>query len=60
MNNSPVAIAAAIASVNAGFEEDENGFETEITEFGKCFGTADFKEGTQAFLEKRKAKFPGK
>ena len=24
-----------------------------------CFGTADFKEGTTAFLEKRKADFKG-
>ncbi len=60
LRNSPVAIASAIASINAGYEDGENGFDTEITEFGKCFGTADFKEGTQAFLEKRKAKFPGK
>ena len=60
INNSPVAIAAAITAVNAGFEDGENGFEEEITQFGKCFGTADFQEGTQAFLEKRKAKFPGK
>jgi enoyl-CoA hydratase len=60
MRNSSVAIAAAIAAVNANFEDGENGFDTEISEFGKCFGTADFKEGTQAFLEKRKAKFPGK
>ncbi len=58
--NSPVAIAAAIVAINSSFEDGENGFETEITEFGKCFGTADFKEGTQAFLEKRKAQFPGK
>ena len=60
MRNSSVAIAAAIVAVNSNYEEGENGFETEITEFGKCFGTADFKEGTQAFLQKRKADFPGK
>jgi len=60
MNNSSVAIASAIAAINANYEDGENGFETEITEFGKCFGTADFKEGTKAFLEKRKANFPGK
>jgi enoyl-CoA hydratase len=57
--NSSVAIAAAINAVNAGFKDGENGFDAEITEFGKCFGTADFKEGTQAFLGKRKPIFPG-
>lgn len=58
-NNSPVAISYAIKAVNAGFKYDADGFKTEISAFGKCFGTADFKEGTTAFLEKRKARFPG-
>lgn len=59
MRNSTVAIAAAIRAVNANYEDGTNGFYTEIEEFGKSFGTADFKEGTTAFLEKRKADFPG-
>ena len=60
MRNSLVAIGAAIKSVNANFEDGVNGFEIEISEFGNCFGTEDFKEGTTAFLQKRKANFPGK
>ena len=60
LRNSPVAIGYAIKAVNANFEDGVNGFKTEIKSFGKCFGTADFKEGTTAFLEKRKAAFLGK
>ncbi|WP_055436416.1 enoyl-CoA hydratase/isomerase family protein [Lacinutrix algicola] len=60
MRNSSVAISKAINAVNANFKDGVNGFETEIEEFGNCFGTEDFKEGTTAFLEKRKADFPGK
>jgi enoyl-CoA hydratase len=59
MKNSPVAIGKAIEAVNANFTDGINGFETEIKNFGKCFGTGDFKEGTTAFLEKRKADFKG-
>lgn len=55
--NSPMAISSAIKSVNAGFIDGIDGFEVEKIEFGKCFGTEQFTEGTTAFLEKRKANF---
>jgi len=57
--NSPVAITAAIKAINANYEDGINGYEVEIEEFGNCFGTDDFAEGTSAFLEKRKADFSG-
>lgn len=56
----PIAIAKCIEAANAVFDEKMNGFEVEITAFGECFDTADMKEGTTAFLQKRKPLFIGK
>ena len=59
LRNSSVAISAAIVAINANFEDGVNGFDAEINAFGECFGTEDFREGTTAFLEKRKPNFSG-
>ena len=53
-----IQIAFAIQSVNAAF--DDNGYQTEAAFFGQCMRTKDFKEGVDAFLNKRKANFTGK
>jgi enoyl-CoA hydratase len=55
----PLAVSAAIKSIIASVNND-NGYAVEIEAFGKCFETADFKEGVTAFVEKRKAIFLGK
>ena len=52
-----MAIGNAIKSINASFIDGVDGFEVEKKEFGNCFGTPEFIEGTTAFMEKRKANF---
>jgi len=54
-SNSSTAIAKAIQAVNAS--DTREGFATEIKSFGELFDSADFKEGTTAFIEKRKPNF---
>lgn len=56
----PVAIAKIIETVNAHFQDGEDGFAREVQEFGNTVGTADFREGVAAFVEKRKPVFQGK
>lgn len=59
-SKAPVAIAKCIEVANAAFEAGNKGFAEEVAAFGECFVTEDMKEGTAAFLEKRKAVFTGR
>ncbi len=56
----PLAISRCITAANAVFNQARNGYDIEIEAFGECFKTDDMKEGTAAFLEKRKPNFSGK
>lgn len=59
-SKAPLAVAGCIQAANAVFDEKQNGYAIEIDIFGELFDTADAKEGTAAFLGKRKANFTGK
>jgi len=60
-SNAPIAIKYSLEAVNKGLETSQaEGMALEASLFGLCAGTDDKKEGTQAFLEKRKPRFQGK
>lgn len=61
MANAPIAIGLAKQSINEGYDLDADAaIAHENDLFGRCFATADQKEGMDAFLNKRKAAFTNK
>jgi enoyl-CoA hydratase len=60
-SNAPVAVKYSLDAVNKGLETSQaEGLSLEASLFGLCAGTEDKKEGTSAFLEKRKPQFQGR
>lgn len=59
-SNAPLAVARAMEAVHRGLDATlAEGLAIEASLFGSTFGTADMREGTRAFLEKRAPGFTG-
>jgi enoyl-CoA hydratase/carnithine racemase len=59
--NAPIAVRYTLEAVNKGLETTQDeGLSLEASYFGLCAATEDKKEGTTAFLEKRKPQFQGR
>ena len=65
-SKAPIAIGKVIECINVAVVSDsaytngKSGYDKEVEAFGDCFVTEDMKEGTTAFMEKRKANFTGR
>lgn len=61
-SKAPIAISKVIECINTAVVNETNtsGYLKEVEAFGDCFATEDMKEGTTAFLEKRKSNFVGR
>ncbi|ELR69739.1 Enoyl-CoA hydratase [Fulvivirga imtechensis AK7] len=59
LSKAPLAVGMVINCVNAYYSAEENGYQTEANFFSNCTKTEDFREGTKAFIEKRKPDFKG-
>jgi len=58
MKNGPAAVGAALKCIHKGFDEPlENGLDIELNVFAELFETDEQREGTTAFVEKRKPNF---
>jgi enoyl-CoA hydratase len=59
--SAPIALAGILDAVLAGGEcALDQGLDYEAQTFATCFATEDMREGTKAFLERRKASFSGR
>jgi enoyl-CoA hydratase len=60
LENGPLAVRACLETVDSGLDVSlDQALLLEANQFGLLSATADMREGTKAFLEKRKASFKG-
>ncbi len=58
LKNGPTAVGAALKCIHVGYDKDlENGLDIELNAFAELFETNEQREGTTAFVEKRKPNF---
>lgn len=59
LSKAPLAVGMVVNCVNAAYDPEQRGYQTEANSFANCCKSNDFKEGTSAFLEKRTPNFQG-